>query len=1742
MRNSAVKRLMACFLALILVMSQVAVADSDTAGPVFSPMAYLGGYSVTFLNSEGRVIHVIEDVPFEDALANHLETIRTMYPEYRDALWSKADSYLVVNNTEVQVIEQTAAARAEGLNYATLQEAIDAALDGGTIQQLKDLTESVALTGRTLTIDMGGHTLTGPAEGQRPYTQEGGSVVLEQGTLTGVMPSEDGGAVWMSGGELTMRHVTVKDSRSGRNGGGVYVRGSLTLESCQMLQNEAQNGGGVYASGTALKVVKSQLTDNSSSRDGGGLYSEAATSVLEGSALSRNRYVGYGGGLYFVGDSLTVTDCEAADNQNTNESNGAGGGLQINARRSVRVSGSRILRNRAYLGGAGVNGSNQQGGTWQLIDTVIDGNVSTRRTGGMEVRTSGPVGLYTCAITNNRGGVGGSAGGMCTSSSYVYGSDGKAIWGNVTLSGCRLEGNSAVNGSGAIYADGNASAYLLIYQTVVTGNTGGRKNGNPDRCVAGGIESSIRLFMESSRRSAVYGNRASDGSQAADILNGYNGKLYLTPADQMVAAGQSFDGYGWIGLNVAANSTTANVPQGQALNGATDLRAYYAGLLQNVAMNTTKATKYMSLQEAVNDAAAGDVLSLIAQDAQGQPRPIAEQVTITEGTSPLTLDLNDHTIAAGMANSLTVAEKAELTLTGSGSLQSVAGYAAIINKGSLTVNGNGMAVSAIEHDGEALLLTGDIKLAGIRLHEGKLVKAGEGVITNELVVTLDDGVLEKLNNAYRTNQQMVVPLIQPENGTLHTSLVEKTRIEGANGFVRVGMLNGQLVAYSQVFHGVYLDGQHGDDANTGLSYDSPVRSFERALACLNGLLDNPDLPEASKREIEGIYVIGEVSVDAAAEWSLPDGMALMRYPDYKGYLVNVRSGELTLRNIILDGASAKGFEAGRALIHVSRGAVLNMSDGAVLQHNDHTKQTGSYVVAGGAVYAEYGTVNMSGGSINGCSSWYGGGVMMYGGTLNMSGGEITGNAALSNRNEALGGGVAALGASHVNVSGGASISGNTSEHFGGGIMLGGHTSASNGEARMTMTGGRVSGNTATQNGGGIFIQCGTRASVTGGRIESNVCKGGGIFGGGGIYVNGTRAGIEDGVLYLENVLVTDNAAESGGSGFAGCGTSTTYIYMNNGSAIFDNAAGKEVYVDTTNANGGAGPFVRISQYMLGGGQYNWMEKGAPVPVDRLYGKGNDLSLSNAPSEADKAAARVRARVWITGNTSDSKGGGIGSNGTMIIGTMSDGDWQPEVSKVLTGRDMTAGEFSFLLTENGAVLAHGVNEAAPEGQPGRVVFEPLIHYSEKDIGEKHTYVIAEDTAGLEDRYVSSVGEAIRTVEVMVVQGPNGSLIGQVLGTSEPVVLANAYTPEPAPLTIPVRKVLTGDERPGEETFRFTLEAITDDAPIPDSDTVAITGSGDAAFEPIAFTRAGTYRYTLRELDDEAPGYTYDTAVRTIIVTVTDEGGHLSAAYQVDGAEAEAVTFTNSYEAEPTPTVTPEPTPTATPEVTPTAEVTPTPMPQPNAPTATPTATPEVTPNMPTPSPTPIPTPEPDGNTVSVYVTKFWSGDEDAAWARPQSITLNLQRRAAGETDFTTIVSTNVYGEGDQWSFSFRGMPANAPTGEAYEYRVREEAVPGYETSYDDETNSIYNRRVDPIPEQPEETPVPDITPRTPPRGVVYDPGEDEWILIDDYDVPLGLAVQTGDDDDLVLLLGGAGLLLVMAAVLALLIRRRGKARS
>ena len=263
-------------------------------------------------------------------------------------------------------------------------------------------------------------------------------------------------------------------------------------------------------------------------------------------------------------------------------------------------------------------------------------------------------------------------------------------------------------------------------------------------------------------------------------------------------------------------------------------------------------------------------------------------------------------------------------------------------------------------------------------------------------------------------------------------------------------------------------------------------------------------------------------------------------------------------------------------------------------------------------------------------------------------------------------------------------------------------------------------------------------------------------------------------------------------------------------------------------------------------------------------------------------------------------------------------------------------------------------------------------------------------------------------------------------------------------------------------------------------------------------------------------------------------------------------------ETTPTPVPTPTPTATPDVTPTstpyqgATPTPTRTPKPTpvptdtpTPTETPTPTPVPTEKptpTPTPKPTPVPTPIP-GKEIDVSVRKVWQDNRDSAGIRPQAITIKLYRKLTTDAEYPEreLVSVAISGQGDEWRFTFRNMPRFTESGEEYEYMVREEAVTGYSTIY--QNNAIVNVRETPVPgtspsPKPRTTPIPNVTPRPDnPTALIYVDGE--WIYLDDYGVPLGILPQTGDESDLLLYACVGMLMLASAAAMGLMLYRRRK---
>lgn len=235
--------------------------------------------------------------------------------------------------------------------------------------------------------------------------------------------------------------------------------------------------------------------------------------------------------------------------------------------------------------------------------------------------------------------------------------------------------------------------------------------------------------------------------------------------------------------------------------------------------------------------------------------------------------------------------------------------------------------------------------------------------------------------------------------------------------------------------------------------------------------------------------------------------------------------------------------------------------------------------------------------------------------------------------------------------------------------------------------------------------------------------------------------------------------------------------------------------------------------------------------------------------------------------------------------------QITANKVLIGRDLKEGEFSFELVEGNKVVATGINDA--EGN----ITMSAVKYTEA--GE-HTYTLREVNGGTISKGIT-YGDAKYTIETTITDKGDGTLKAEhVLKDAKTATFKNTYsvTPTDADLDFDLSKAIDGREWTDGDEFSFTITA-PDGAPLPDPATVTVSkhdakdGIAAIKFGKIRYAAAGTYKYEIRENAGNTVGMTYDSHVATAEVTVTENGdGNLTA----NVTKKENGRFTNKYRTE------------------------------------------------------------------------------------------------------------------------------------------------------------------------------------------------------------------------------------------------------
>ena len=213
------------------------------------------------------------------------------------------------------------------------------------------------------------------------------------------------------------------------------------------------------------------------------------------------------------------------------------------------------------------------------------------------------------------------------------------------------------------------------------------------------------------------------------------------------------------------------------------------------------------------------------------------------------------------------------------------------------------------------------------------------------------------------------------------------------------------------------------------------------------------------------------------------------------------------------------------------------------------------------------------------------------------------------------------------------------------------------------------------------------------------------------------------------------------------------------------------------------------------------------------------------------------------------------------------------TKRMEGRALQANEFNFVLKDaDGKELQRVANDAT-----GKVSFEPITYSA---VGT-YTYTIAE-VSGDAKGVTYDAKEVKVTVEV---KDDNGQLVATPSYEQEPV-FTNRYVAASTKQALSVKKVLEGRAlEAGEFEFELLDEQGTKLA------SAKNDAEGNVTFEEQTYSKVGTSKYRIQEVNNGLKNVTYDTKVVEATVEVVDNQAQLtpSVTYTNDA------TFTNTYKA-------------------------------------------------------------------------------------------------------------------------------------------------------------------------------------------------------------------------------------------------------
>lgn len=278
---------------------------------------------------------------------------------------------------------------------------------------------------------------------------------------------------------------------------------------------------------------------------------------------------------------------------------------------------------------------------------------------------------------------------------------------------------------------------------------------------------------------------------------------------------------------------------------------------------------------------------------------------------------------------------------------------------------------------------------------------------------------------------------------------------------------------------------------------------------------------------------------------------------------------------------------------------------------------------------------------------------------------------------------------------------------------------------------------------------------------------------------------------------------------------------------------------------------------------------------------------------------VKVHVSVTDNKNGTLSAAATYDGEKAVPTFTNSkptaDATIEATKILKGKDLTAGAFTFGLYQGDTTTVDPI-QTVQNDKDGKI----KLILTGLTIGE-YDYTLKEVADS--DSTITYDSTAVKVHVSVKAEGDKAKATVTYDGKNDAPTFTNKYQPAETSVALTAKKAYVKSNntqatlKGGEFTFDLyegdlTAEQLKGKQPIRSAKN---SEDGTVTFPAINYTKAGEYKYTIVEQKGDLSHVVYDDAVHHAVVKVVDNAGQLEASVTYDDGKTVAPTFTNTYTA-------------------------------------------------------------------------------------------------------------------------------------------------------------------------------------------------------------------------------------------------------